>query len=416
MQLDYQNSQTLQMGRMTKAVIGGVKDRRKQLQHLARSHLLAEHNHLWNYAEGVVLDGNAGKVQELLEDACVGIPSALEVDDVGAIYHVVSSDYMTLNVAEHLWESGFRDVNFSNPSHRAPLYFMFQSGLTRDTGVSPEEYITRQTDLALWLRSMSGFNEDDSSSMDLPCALAANLGMVIRAAELLSRPHRDPNPYQIGELKLPCRTRAFISNVFESGTSADHGLCLCACCADGCLPLDRCVRGFLFYRRYPDETWLRDSSTTGVKLLGDMLSISSTLWTELTPLAIRAILFEWLEMTHTCCELRRGLRRELRWYGTSLHSKSQETSSEIRKEHAESIERFETILPGVVAEYWASGMDLVSWLDGPLGKRVDEILATEKVTDEEYREDVFKRTGVRLMTPEEDSIVTAMNTNRDVLE
>ncbi|KAK3722112.1 hypothetical protein LTR37_002544 [Vermiconidia calcicola] len=275
MEFDRRHWQTLETGPMRKAVIGGVRDRRERLQHLARSHLHAKHEYLWNYAEGGVLDGNAAEVQKLLKAAGVEIPSALEVDDSGAIYHVVSSEYMTINVAEHLWESGFRDVNFSTSIRPTPLELIFQVDHKWEIGVSLEEYITRQSDLALWLRSRSGLYEESFGSMNLACILAANLG----------------------ELFSPAFRQGWKPNYYW---------------------------GFRF--------------------------------------------------------------------------KDQKKTSEIREEHAESIELFETILLGLIAEHWASGMDLVSWLDGPLGKRVEEILAAERVVDEEYREDVFKRTGVRLKT------------------
>jgi short subunit dehydrogenase-like uncharacterized protein len=69
---------------------------------------------------------------------------------------------------------------------------------------------------------------------------------------------------------------------------------------------------------------------------------------------------------------------------------------ELRYEHAESIKQFEALVPEVIEEYWASGMDLLAYLEGPLAERLDRILEAELKNDGQYTDLVFQNMGVRL--------------------
>ena len=141
------------------------------------------------------------------------------------------------------------------------------------------------------------------------------------------------------------------------------------------------------------EQKVRQKHLTFVELLRELLDASSALWSRLAPEIIRAVFFEWLGMEHTCCW-------PVYYYFDKFpdrfvyrdHTKAQE----LREERVESIERFETLLPEVIEEYWASHLDLMAYLKGPFTERVDNMLKAQYDTGEEYLDTVFKSTLVRL--------------------
>jgi hypothetical protein len=94
-------------------------------------------------------------------------------------------------------------------------------------------------------------------------------------------------------------------------------------------------------------------------------------------------------MQHTCCTPNI-------WCSEDFEYRDVAEVQEFREEHAESIERFETLLPEVIEEYWATGLELMAYLEGPFTARVVDIWEAEYDTNEEYLDSVFENTGVRL--------------------
>jgi hypothetical protein len=54
------------------------------------------------------------------------------------------------------------------------------------------------------------------------------------------------------------------------------------------------------------------------------------------------------------------------------------------------------LVPEVVEVYWASEIDLLAYLEGPLAERLDRILEAELENDDQYTDSVFQNTGVWL--------------------
>jgi hypothetical protein len=94
-------------------------------------------------------------------------------------------------------------------------------------------------------------------------------------------------------------------------------------------------------------------------------------------------------MRHTCCT-------PARWRSEAFEYSDVAEVQEFHEEHAESIEQFEALLPAVIEEYRASGLELMAYLEGPCTARVVNLWEAEYDTDEEYLDSVFENTGVRL--------------------
>jgi hypothetical protein len=237
--------------------------------------------------------------------------------------------------------------------------------------------ITRQLGLLSWFSARANEAAKKWLLDEGYCLTAVNLGHAI-----------SPEFPRIASRRSSHETQTIFNVLFEGHGSGSHSACYCSCLLDHCRPLDRFFRAAFTKSKDWSRNLLKNKILSCVCILESLLSTSVSIWLALIPSIIRVVVFEWLHLQHTCCNLYLFLAR--------FHYRDPSEAQELRQEHAESIEQLEALLSEVMEDYWASGMDILPYLEGPLALRLDQILEAEYESDEEYTSSVFRATGVRL--------------------
>ena len=387
---------------MAVIVTEAVVDRRKRLQQLAFNRLPEGPLQALHLHQGVPLDEKAFEIQQALKEYGVDVPVAIQVaENCGPIWRCTGERWMTTSVAQQLWDSGFRALDIEmEDSYKVPLLL---APLRRCSADRLD--IIRAAALTKWLCSKLGVDKEGFHQRDLTCTVASAFGNNYHFRWFMDRSSGDA-----GDNASEADTQDgldFMAFLFRNGTNAKHHGCLCACSSDGCTALDRFFRAAT--RRAVSRRAASQRATRcylpvlWVESLAGLIQSDSALWDALSPRMIRAVLFQWMELKHTCCQCLRsdyeGAQKSCFsfWFSFS----DPERTQEIRDEHAEAIERFEVLLAELLEEYRISGMNLIEWLKGPFSERVEEIKLTEREPDKQYLESVFATTGVQLETDDD---------------
>lgn len=236
-------------------VIDAIKDRRTRLREFARANLPSALHADLGLLGDQVLDAHAWHVYETLKSHRIDVPPAFMVSS--GYYHPSTTFFVIGNddpdsrdwktsteIAQKLWDSGFRDVDAGDKVCPVRISWTF-TGLFIDDRFADD--IEGHVALALWLsekrevlggsRSLDGFRH----------LLAANLGS---AAENFWYSAWNCFDREDNVTKLPImrtvnvETRKFLTELFSTDVKRTglHEDCVCPCIDQNCAPVDRFFR------------------------------------------------------------------------------------------------------------------------------------------------------------------------------
>ena len=305
-------------------------------------------------------------------------PSSLLIDSfMGTPQTVFCTDCLTVEIAEKLWQTGFRDIDVPDKCGLTPLMLS-----SRDIG----DYVD-EIEVCAWL---------------------------VRKGAKLHRPHCDPSDYNpdrtLDATGLPQRTRALhfvaaktgwglgwlarehegtaeqLLHEFPGQASQDARLlmaailadvacddCVCACSSHGCLASTMMLKSFHKAEVYDlNDLCAHEWSPLAVQSLIDVLGPQNPCWIWLAKGVIRFRTFQELQLRHTCC----------RWkYWGRMKRLEPEEVAEIRDEDHEKIELLESLLQEF--DEHRGDQDLMSFFKGYWATRMDQVLQEQGGINEE---------------------------------
>ena len=290
------------------------------------------------------------------------------------VYHVF---HMTVEVAEKLWQNGFRDVDVPDEQGLTPL--MCWRWYSRDS-------LVIQLEVSSWLMQKGAnlhrlqpgplnYNADSTiSAMESPSVISTLHYVAYRigqAATVLADDEylgREKRPLQVRLHQLSEEARLLAATVFLDVSYDD---CICACSSQGCLAsiimLKSCTQWP--YKAKPRRIGFSLATEYLIDLVGPRDSFPD--W--LAKRIIRFRTFEELELRHTCCDWD--------WVASLFIPCDPEEHAEIRDEDHEKIELLESLLQEF--EEHRGIQDVLSFLNGYWAMRMDQVLREQGHVDKE---------------------------------
>ena len=378
--------------RVLETVISSLAERRRDLQSRLTTLLIAEKTHPGVFQDDRVLDEYAEYAERVEENAIRAYndkprrASSL-LPYCRTVYHIPN---LTVEVAEKLWQNGFRDIDVQDKNGRTPLM------LGR-----PWNDMVAEFDVCSWLiqrgaeldRPQHGpLNYESDRALD-PIDLApttralhyvaANIGctagyitniMLHTNTKHKARKLTDDEIFntsisrlqdQLNQLSEDAR---LLPATLFSDVSCDD--CICACASQGCIVSTIMLKEFGRYRwtRISPRQW----SPLATRCLITLAGPHNSCWAWLDEEVIRFRTFQELELRHTCCQ----------WKEWDLMTKlDPEERAEIREEDHEKIELLEILLQEF--EENRGTQDLISFFEGYWATRMDQVLQEQGDVDEE---------------------------------
>lgn len=284
--------------------------------------------------------------------------------------------YLNAEIAEKLWQNGFRDIDVPNKNGLTPLM--------RYRILLHDEDVAQETTLYSWLigkgaklyRPQHGIFDYDPGRTPNPIELppttralhhvAAQIGHSFHfvAWQEYKASIKEPLHDSLNRLSKDARLLP-IKLILD--VSCDD--CVCACSSQGCLACTMMLKGLQDWTfcHYEPREWVTLITEYPLRFLGPHKLCPDWLVKEI----IRYRTFEELKLRHTCC----------RWcpaYGiTKLEPEEQ---AEIRDEDHEKIE----LLEGLLLEFEENRgtQDVLSFLEGYWTTRMDQVLQEQGCVDE----------------------------------
>ncbi|KAL4908565.1 hypothetical protein BDW74DRAFT_188501 [Aspergillus multicolor] len=206
---------------ISKLVVQALAGRRRQLRVLADSYLPDEVNSRLDIGSDCLLDAQAYDIYQLLKKKLVGIDD-LEMDYEWSVYDCIGAN---LDLADLLWDTGFRHVDRENKNCRTCLMNLWSTTPPCSLNtflMKADWFITKGADLN---RRKSG-----SSTTALHC-LAYDVGGILRSMQ--------------GSSHADLMRRILVDSICDD--------CCCPCSLDGCSGLTRLLDGF-FRGLFPTRT------------------------------------------------------------------------------------------------------------------------------------------------------------------
>lgn len=286
------------------------------------------------------------------------------------VYHLPS---LTVEIAEKLWQQGFRDIDIPDKYGLTPLMR------------NRHKQLAEQVDLCFWLiqkgaklhrpqhRPLDYDADPTFNAVEFPPVtralhyVATNVGTSLyfsTYAELLGDTERSLEN-QLSQLSKG--TRLFPKTILFDVSQDD---CICACSSRGCLASTMMLKRFNDWV-YQFET-RRDVLISATKQLIILIGLINLCPDWLVKEIIRYHTFEELELRHTCCH----------WnVSDCLIKLDPEEQAEIRDEDHEKIELLEDLL--LEFEEQRRGQDVLSFLEGYWATRMDQVHQDQDCVDEE---------------------------------
>ena len=318
---------------------------------------------------------NAAQARTSSPSPSEGDPQSQDIfPHMRTVYHF---SFLTVKVANELWNAGFRDVDVPDEDDKTPLMMLRPCRLH-----GHHNHKTEMIESALWLHQ-KGASLHQPCSPTLPPGLknvgtatarserravhfvtAAVETCLYDAAFSLVREKADTDDCYRAEMEpliddLSFDAAQLLCKILLD-TSPDA--CLCACSRHGCMPMTLLLK--------------RSTSFHGLEVDGH---ISAWAWrwfldnvpTDQIPTAnsqkiLRLITFEAMGLRHTCCYYCDG-----DFYGIGS-----EEAAEIRDEDHEGIQLLETLL--LEFEERRGDEDVKSFIDGYWGTRMNEVRAARE--------------------------------------
>ncbi|KAK8135217.1 hypothetical protein PG984_007229 [Apiospora sp. TS-2023a] len=277
--------------RAWRVFFGHIKDQREQLRQVMLRNQWAIGGHYGLMEETSVLDLHASTIYNLLLDNGVGVPMdlVLSADDTRCVYQLIPQ---SAQLAEMLFQMGFRDFDFD-----------IQYGLPPITRASRWDYIywliQRGTDLRRRIWPVGNDQYETSGIFSAHFAMF-NLG--------------DNLPYNFQDRPNPLASA--IARVLPLNLT-DY--CSCQCSVDGCTPFIYMLKGICSGFREP---WEKEFMSL---FPGLPLGIIKSLYLS----AARFECFEYLDLTHTCCNA-----EGIIWSGKPYVAKDPGEVEEIQQEES----------------------------------------------------------------------------------
>ena len=286
------------------------------------------------------------------------------------VYHV---ENLTVEVAEKLWQSGFRDIDVANDWGLTPLMCYGSSDLHDEIEVY-SWFIQKGAKLHRLQHEPLDCDADLTiSAVELPPATSAlhyvtfNIGRSAYDVVWDEQLGCEKRLLQIELHRLSKEARLLATTIFLDVSCDD---CICACSSQGCLASTMMLKSFMEDPEYVPvpRTWLFLATKLLIDLVGPDDPCPDPIFKEI----IRYQTFTELELRHTCCE----------WhYRSAFTRRGPEEQAEIRDEDHEKIELLESLLQEF--EDNRGTQDVLSFLEGYWAMRMDQVLRERGHVDEE---------------------------------
>ncbi|KAI8631711.1 hypothetical protein F5Y19DRAFT_473390 [Xylariaceae sp. FL1651] len=260
----------------------GMKDRRDELRSIALKSLPNAMLKTLRLHDGITLDHDALKIQELLQERGIKIPSRLQIVESWGSQRSVYYYRLPIQLYDKLWTLGFRDINTFSPDGELPLTFGLDHYLDQENQHARYEWLIEHG-ADYW--TPFGERKDSTASSDS-----------VTPAHFLFA--------YIGQHWNKCYQRQLYSRYGAMQRVAKKILevhntdtCSCQCSAHGCTPLKvflEFMMSGLRYKRFPAEELARE-------FVNFLQTIQLGFTKEDYTRAIEYMTFEALDLTHTCC-------------------------------------------------------------------------------------------------------------------
>ena len=377
-------------------VIKLVAERRRKLEVLARTFLDAKSVQSLRLSPEAVLDREASHAISMLRKKRI-----LRIDlenltvEHGTVYHMRS---ITKDMAQDLWDAGFRGTDEIDQWGLSPLMILNRSGGYND------EVVVDRWELATWLVAKGanphrrqervfqqryedgrpykvGYLSDKGSSTTALHYLADELGRGLKM-DVTFPPEKHHNIRFLSRLegRISEQGRRLILFILSEPLPDS---CKCACSTMGCRGYTMAVKRPL--QEESKNTWYsieqaQEEILQVSQAIAQYLNIDQPSLVWLRSEMIRFNTFEKLDLRHTCCKFiyAPGPRRFV-----ICEPYDDEEIHEIQEEQAEQLERLETLLVEFEGKYEESNSTFNEFLEGYWTDRMKEVLSEEGPVDHE---------------------------------
>ena len=307
------------------------------------------------YAECVEEDAMRGS-DHMLRHASSLLPSRWTV------YHV---DFLTVEVAEKLWQNGFRDIDTPDRQGLTPLMSFHDYDLRNYLEVC---YWLIQKGAKLHRLQCELLDHDANpiiSAMEVPQVIRTlhHVAHKIGDSALWLAERGLPREKRLLQIELELHrlrkeARLLVTTVL---LDVSYDACICTCSSRGCLASTVVLKYFDRYMslHYPQEIWSSLAAEVLISLVGPNDPCPDWLVKEI----IRFCTFKELKLRHTCCV--RVPKERI------FIQRDPEEQAEIRDEDHEKIELLESLLQEF--EEHRGNQDVLSFLEGYWAMRMRQI-------------------------------------------
>ncbi|KAL4882956.1 hypothetical protein BJY04DRAFT_31490 [Aspergillus karnatakaensis] len=303
-----------------------------------------------NIRPGTLLDRNAFSACQLLRDHGVDI-TGLEQEDVCSVYDATC---LTTQVAEQLWQAGFRDIDLADWS------------LLAGPGIVSGSWSLNLLVKAAWLISKGADLHLPNSRSNVPAIFYFSHAVGVICGRGLSW----------GKSKGLAMLRIIVLDNFRDD-------CSCPCSREGCSAITKLLQGMcdtsLDWRISRARRGLRGPYKCLWKLLegirnSELLATDCSFDANIAQVILRYITFHELDLTHTCHQLHKG-------YDTVMDP---EIVNEIQKEQQDNVRNLETLVKEFVDGYVDSQQSLHTYIEEVVWPRVNNFKSGSMTESEIY--------------------------------
>lgn len=334
-------------------IISALVDRRKRLQALAETHLPEMTIAQLNIRPGSILNMQAARACQLLKERSVDVDDVEEQGQWSA-YDILAYNH-NFDIVDRLWDAGFKDVDEVDRSGMTSLMKLRLSSCD----------LVYLLEKALWLITKGAdINRRNWSSTALHF-----LGF--GAGWSLHWPVVDEKVAS----KLSQLSEEYIVLLRSILLDSTRDGCSCPCTINGCSGFKRFLDGLVgAWPEKPTKAIIQQLAMIIDALVSSLeLESQKAICDELAPGALRYLIFQCLEITHTCTRQEDYVALEDGEI-SEIHDEQKELIQELEKLLAESLLKYDELslpLPQFLTEHWWPQME--ETLEAPPAPSEDEI-------------------------------------------
>ena len=358
----------MQEGRMDvlDTVISSLADRRRNLQSRLAALSAAVTINPKVFQDDRILDEYAQYAECVEEDAMRGndhMPrhASSLLPRCRTVYHVF---LLTVEIAEKLWQSGFRDVDVPDEYGLTPLMRWRDNHPISEIEVS-SWLIQKGAKLHRLQHRPLDYDADPTiNTMESPSVnstlhyVAHNIGLSASYLACYAQSGSEKRRLQTELHRLSEESKLLAATVYLDVSCDD---CICACSSQGCLASTGMLKAFGFWSSTVEVP--RTCCLLGTECLIDLVGPSDSFPDWLAKEIIRFRTFQELELRHTCCYWD--------WDVRLFIPCDPEEHAEIRDEDHDKIELLESLLQEF--EENRGTQDVLSFLKGYWAMRMDQV-------------------------------------------